>query len=355
MEEHLSSQLFAILPEEKLLFSVGHWDLTLQCTHLDTGRAVQAVKQHSDIITCVALESDYGTPYLVTGSRDCTLQVWVVHTTSNTDSYNNTSGQQSPQNPSLPLGNTPLHILYGHDDAVTCVSISTELNVVVSGSDDGTIIIHNLREGSYIRSISAQTQIPSKVISQTSPATTNSTSPSVDFSFNTKNNHEPTSKDKITPDVTSSTLSRNISWVGVSKEAYLVSYSRDDSTLCTYTLNGVLISTKIIKERLYCLLLSQDGNVLITGGDSCLVVMRWVRTLELADDGPRRGFTAVLDGSLDSGAIAPFNSPIRSLYLTAQEMHLIIGDEQGNVRILVQDSDYLRQRLQRKLMEMGIL
>ena len=132
-------------------------------------------------------------------------------------------------------------------------------------------------------------------------------------------------------------------------------YSRDDCTLCTYTLNGVLIATKVIKERLGTLILSQDGNVLITGGDSCLVVLRWVRTLELADDGPRTGFAAVLDGSLDSGAIQPFDSPIRSLYLTPQEMHLIVGDEQGHLRILVQDSDYLRQRLQRKLMEIGIL
>jgi hypothetical protein len=58
---------------------------------------------------------------------------------------------------------------------------------------------------------------------------------------------------------------------------------------------------------------------------------------------------------LEGGVIKPFEAPIRSLHLTAQEMHLIVGDELGNLRILVQDSDYLRQRLQRKLMEIGIL
>jgi len=331
VEEHLSSQLFAVLSVARLLFSVGHWDLTLQVTHLDTGRSVQAVRQHSDVITCVALECDFKMPYLVTGSADCTLQVWELQT-----------------NAAMPLGPLPLHILYGHDEAVTSVAISCELNVVVSGSNDGTIIIHSLREGQYIRSITAQTK--------PSPAFANLT-----YNQNSPRN-SPARRKYSAEDATmiskgdsSSIRTRNITWVGVSKAASIVSYSRDDNTLCTYTLNGVLLSTKNITERLHCLTLSQDGNVLITGGESCLVVLRWVRTLELANDGPRTGLEAVIDGSLDSGTIPPFAAPIRCIYLTAQEMHLIVGDELGNIRILVQDSDYLRQRLQRKLMEIGIL
>ena len=175
-----------------------------------------------------------------------------------------------------------------------------------------------------------------------------------------------------------------------------------------------------------------------------MVVLRWVRSLELADDGPRAGLEAILDGSListpapspadalgagvagtagdgasgakyspspspsqaglasfsggggtfgnlsmpggnplggDIGAgtgggtagadaaagdrlnmgasdimqVPPFACPIRSLLLTANERHLIVGDEEGNLRVLVQDSDYLRDRLQRKLIEIGIL
>jgi hypothetical protein len=37
------------------------------------------------------------------------------------------------------------------------------------------------------------------------------------------------------------------------------------------------------------------------------------------------------------------------------EMHLLVGDEKGRLRVLVQDSDYLRERLQSKLIEIGIL
>lgn len=80
-----------------------------------------------------------------------------------------------------------------------------------------------------------------------------------------------------------------------------------------------------------------------------------MRTLELAHDGPRKGFESVLDGSMEEFSIPPFPSPIRSMYLTKNERHLIVGMESGEMRIMAQDSDYLRQRLQRKLMEIGIL
>lgn len=75
----------------------------------------------------------------------------------------------------------------------------------------------------------------------------------------------------------------------------------------------------------------------------------------MANDGPRQGLEAALDGSMDENVIPPFASPIRSLYLTKMERHLLVGLESGELRILAQDSDYLRQRLQRKLIEIGIL
>jgi WD40 repeat protein len=135
-DEHLSAQQFALLPESKLLFSCGHWDHSFRVTHVESGRLLQSVCKHSDVSTCLALASDFGQTWLVTGSRDCTLMVWEVTADKDT-----------------PFGPQPIHILYGHDDAVTCVAIDVEMDVVVSGSDDGTIIVHNLRDGAYVRSI----------------------------------------------------------------------------------------------------------------------------------------------------------------------------------------------------------
>jgi hypothetical protein len=83
-----------------------------------------------------------------------------------------------------------------------------------------------------------------------------------------------------------------------------------------------------------------------------------VHSLELANDGPRRGLEAVLDGlmeDLDDPNNGPLSSTIRSLYFTKQERHLLVGTDSGEVRIFAQDSEYLRQRLERKLAEIGIL
>ena len=37
--------------------------------------------------------------------------------------------------------------MLGHDDAVTCVSIATELDLAASGSADGTAIVYTVKEG----------------------------------------------------------------------------------------------------------------------------------------------------------------------------------------------------------------
>lgn len=235
IDEHVSSQLFAIYPSQKIIFSCGHWDHSFKATSIDSGRLLQSVTAHKDAVTCLALTSEFGKTWLVTGSRDCTLMVWNV--TTNRD---------------LPLGNeSPLHILYGHDDAVTSVSVNAELDVVVSGSVDGTIIVHSLREGSYIRTILI-TSVPLKSMSTSINSSLSSQSSSV-------------------------SPRRRIHWVCVTKEAFVVVYLVDEQLLCTYTINGRLLATKDIRERLYSIIPSEDGQVLITGGENCLVVFRWVR------------------------------------------------------------------------------
>lgn len=89
--------------------------------------------------------------------------------------------------------------------------------------------------------------------------------------------------------------------------------------------------------------------------DLFVLCNKQVRTLELANDGPRQGFEAVLDGSMEEHGIPAIAFPIRSLHMTKLERHLIVGLESGEMRILAQDPNYLRQRLQNKLMEIGIL
>jgi hypothetical protein len=78
------------------------------------------------------------------------------------------------------------------------------------------------------------------------------------------------------PSASSSVLRSRIHWVCVTNEGYIVVYLNEEHLLHSYTINGRLLATKDIKERLYAFMPSEDGQVLITGGDNCLVVFRWV-------------------------------------------------------------------------------
>ena len=272
-DEHISAQQFAFLGDSKLLFSCGHWDHSCRITHAETGNLVQSVRQHRDVITCLALAKDFGQHWLVTGSRDCTLMIWDV----------------TPER-ELPLNAQPQYILYGHDDAVTCVAINPELDVVVSGSDDGTVIIHNLRDGSYVRSIvdtgrsyanfsKGMPSVPEAGIAEDSGLTAEHT----DASGRRRSLRPSSSAISMAGSPTHAASSssgpaalRKVTWVGLSKEAYVVTYSADEQLLCTYSLNGLLIASRAVPEALYAFMLSEDGKVLLTGGSSCLVVFRWV-------------------------------------------------------------------------------
>ncbi|XP_044313954.1 neurobeachin-like protein 1 isoform X2 [Drosophila rhopaloa] len=157
------SQLFAVSTDGKLLYAGGIWDNSLRVYNLNKGKAVASVTRHLDIITCIALDNCGS--YLVTGSRDCTCIVWSIQanqqggggSTSNIpvhaltgQSHLQAITQLNTQNNYSPK---PLTVLYGHDDAISSVAIYTELDLVVSGSLDGTVNVYTLQEGQFVRTL----------------------------------------------------------------------------------------------------------------------------------------------------------------------------------------------------------
>ena len=46
------------------------------------------------------------------------------------------------------------HTLYGHKDAISAVAVSTELDFVVCGTQDGDLTMHSLSKGRHLGSIS---------------------------------------------------------------------------------------------------------------------------------------------------------------------------------------------------------
>ncbi|XP_077792798.1 neurobeachin-like protein 2 [Podarcis muralis] len=132
----VSSKTLTVSHDGKLLFSGGHWDNSLRVTSLSRGKVVGHINRHIDVVTCLAL--DLCGIYLISGSRDTTCMVWQVL-------------QQGGF--SCGLAPKPVQVLYGHDDEVTCVAISTELDMAVSGSKDGTVIVHTVRRGQFMQSL----------------------------------------------------------------------------------------------------------------------------------------------------------------------------------------------------------
>ncbi|XP_052080874.1 neurobeachin-like protein 1 isoform X2 [Mytilus californianus] len=129
-------KLFVVSHDAKLLISGGHWDNSLQVYHLGKVKKINHIVRHIDIVTCVAL--DYCGSHLVTGSRDTTCIIWQI---------------QQQGGFSVNINNRPLQTLYGHEGEVTAVYISTELDMVASASRDGTVILHTVRRGHYMRTL----------------------------------------------------------------------------------------------------------------------------------------------------------------------------------------------------------
>jgi WD40 repeat protein len=308
--------------------------------------------------------------WLITGSRDCTVGVWLLHLDEE-----------------LPMDVAPTHVLFGHEDSVTAVAVHQELDVVISGSDDGLVLIHTLREGLFLRSVTVGVAVPSALMSAKSPGSSAAAAAAAS-AVATGGDGAPLTPPRSPPRPSSEALaaaeqlspawsersggygrsrsqSHNIGGsssplrhsvtlicIAAAGEPFFVVYSADGHRLFSFHINGRLVTALSAGERLYSLCASEDGKVLVSGGRRGLIVLRWFTSLKLANDQGREGLDAVVDGS--AGAKA-FSSPVRSLFFTAKEQHLVVGLESGHMRIMTNDSEYLRVQLHSRLQRTGFL
>jgi len=194
---------------------------------------------------------------IATGSKDTTVILWEVSADGN--KY---------------ITEKPKHILYGHDDEITCVALSEDLDLVVSSSKDGSCMIHTIRKAQYITSCYPP-------------------------------GHNPNEDENCEV--------LNIVWVGISRDGFVMSYSLTDLRINLYNLNGRHLQFIESKERLYAFNISPDGNYLVTGGSKKRVIVRNVHDLKSVHK------FDVLDAS------------IRSVALTNEQ--LIVGLQNGQLII----------------------
>ena len=127
-------------------------------------------------------------------------------------------------------------------------------------------------------------------------------------------------------------------------------YTSDDFALHTYSINGRLLARRECNERLYAFTWSEDGNFLVVGGERREVAVYDVHNLEPVGR---------YNGAFATHSVPPFPTPITSIHLTRRcsspipERHILVGTQGGQLYILALDAQYLRERLQEKLANLG--
>jgi len=127
-------ELFAVTPDARFLVYGGAWDSSLRVFNLPRARETGSTVRHTGLVTCVGMDEEG--LYCISGSRDTTAVVWEL-VVVNQDSCTPKCSQ----------------VLYGHDAPVRAVAISTCLDLAVTGSRDGTVNVHSIKEGQYMRTL----------------------------------------------------------------------------------------------------------------------------------------------------------------------------------------------------------
>ncbi|KAG5684962.1 hypothetical protein PVAND_014167 [Polypedilum vanderplanki] len=248
----IRSNCYVTTVDSRFLVACGFWDNSFRVFSTETAKIVQIVFGHFDVVTCLSRSECNITSdcYIASGSADCTILLW--HWNARTQSI--VGEGEVP---------TPRATLTGHEQAVTSVVISAELGLVVSGSINGPVLVHTTF-GDLLRSLDAP--------------------------------EEFLSPENIT----------------MSREGFIV-VNYDEGNVAAFTINGRLLRHESHNDNLQCMLLSRDGEYLMTAGDKGIVEV-W-RTFNLA---PLYAFPVC-------------NSGIRSLSLTHDQKYLLAGLATGSI------------------------
>ena len=135
------------------LISCGYYDGSWRITWAGDGEPIQRVPFHKKRITTSSYSEDYttGDMAMAFGSEDCTISVWALSKYSATRTKNRMTSSFSRHH--LPVGSLPWILLTGHSDAVACVALNVDLDIIISSSISNQILIHELRQARVLHSI----------------------------------------------------------------------------------------------------------------------------------------------------------------------------------------------------------
>jgi WD40 repeat protein len=125
--------VFEVYPEDtNYILSSGHWDGSVHIALLDEFvspnlpvlRIRQSLAAHRLPVTCVALSESL----FLTGSMDNTAALWNV----------------TYERKQLKIDPRPLYTISGHSAPLSAVALSKALDLIVTASEDGLLMIHQL-------------------------------------------------------------------------------------------------------------------------------------------------------------------------------------------------------------------
>jgi len=290
----IKSRLFAVSHDAKFIFSGGHWDWSLRVYSLLKSKMITSIIHHTDVITCLALDSTGW--ILVTGSRDTTCVIWHLSlgeyrpmTTNNTSTNVNTSFVEQESNALI----RPALTLYGHTAEVTSIVVSIELDLVVSGSADGTANLHTVEHGIYLRTLQLST---------------------IDHIVNLKLSDE-----------------RHI----------LIQTANEQTNLFLYSINGDLIQTKRFEYQVVDMLLSDQHIILAVNHlpSSKLTTKESTTNLVAA--------RIIIKDMFEMKTVQTIRlrTQINCLYFTKDFSHLLVGVKDGKLIVLTAEKKSLAKTL----------
>ncbi|XP_036372416.1 lipopolysaccharide-responsive and beige-like anchor protein [Megalops cyprinoides] len=215
------SQCFIITADNRYILLCGFWDKSFRVYSTDSGKLTQIVFGHWDVVTCLARSESYigGDCYVLSGSRDTTLLLWYWN------------GKNCSIGESVgPEFVTPRAILTGHDCEVTCASVCAELGLVISGSREGSCLIHSM-SGDLLRALEGPASCQKPRLIQ------------------------------------------------CSTEGHCVVYY-DKGHFCVFSVNGKLLGHMEVGDGIKAMLLSRDGQYLLAGGDGGVLSVWQVHDLK---------------------------------------------------------------------------
>ncbi|CAJ1052499.1 lipopolysaccharide-responsive and beige-like anchor protein isoform X2 [Xyrichtys novacula] len=256
----ISSQCFIITADNRFILLCGFWDKSFRVYSTDSGKLTQIVFGHRDVVTCLARSESYigGDCYVLSGSRDATLLLW----------YWNGKNNSIGESPSTEF-TTPRAILTGHDCEVTCASVCAELGLVISGCKEGPCLIHSMN-GDLLRTLEGPERCLRPRLIQSST------------------------------------------------EGHCMIYY-DKGLFCLFSINGKLLGHMEVEDSIKAMLLSRDGQYLLTGGDGGVVSVWQVHNLKQLFTYP----------GCDAG--------IRSMAMSHDQRCIITGMASGSIVLFYND------------------